>query len=247
MDRKYVNSPIIEAVCEFRLSPDTKWDLTIPGLIYEKVNNEFPNKEQRLIQEVEGVHGPQELQHQIRTSERALFLSNDRKTFIQVGPRLLAVNCLKPYPTWDRFNLKIKDAFKALIDTVEVKGFQRIGLRYINRIEVTGQSVNLDDCFEFRPFLGQALPQQNMTSFIVGCLLPFLDDRDSCRIQLSNAVPEEPNSSAFLLDLSYSIVQPQAVPVNQTLEWVESAHQQVEKIFEGCITDNLREVFQEVK
>lgn len=181
ISREYLNPPIIEAICEFRLAPDSQWDLTVPGLIYEKVGKEFPNKEQRLIQEVELTQGPQGMQQQIRTSERVLFLTNDRKVFMQVGPHLLAVNCLKPYPTWDGFKPKIENAFSALTGTVDIKGLQRIGLRYINRIEIAGQPVKLEDYFEFYPFLGRNLPQ-NMINFIVVCVLPFFDGRESCRI-----------------------------------------------------------------
>lgn len=245
MSRKYVNSPIIEAVCEFRLTPDSKWDLTIPGLIYEKVSNEFPNKEPRLIQEVEITQGPQGIQQQIRTSERILFLTNDRKTFIQVGPHLLAVNCLKPYPTWDGLKPMIEKAFRALINTIEVKGLQRIGLRYINRIEIPSLLVKLEDYFGFYPFLSLNLPQ-NIENFVVQCLLQFFDRRDSCKVQLTNAVPERSDNFSFLLDLDYFLAQPQTVLANQALQWVESAHQQVEAVFEGCITERLREIFQEV-
>lgn len=246
MRRKYLNPPIIEAVCEFRLAHDSKWDLTIPGLVYEKVTNEFPNKEQRLIQEVEFTQSPQGIQQQIRTSERVLFLTNDRKTFIQVGPHFLAINCLKPYPTWEGFKPWIEKAFSTLIETVDVERLQRIGLRYINRIEIPSRSIDLDNYFEFRPFLGQNLPQ-NMENFIVQCLLPFFDGRDSCKVQLTNAVPERPDNISFLLDLDYFLAQAQTVSANQALEWVEDAHQKVEEIFEGCIAERLREIFQEVK
>lgn len=52
MGKKYKNPPIVEVVCEFRLSDDTLWDLTIPGLLYEKLKDEFLHREQRLFQEV---------------------------------------------------------------------------------------------------------------------------------------------------------------------------------------------------
>jgi hypothetical protein len=32
----------------------------------------------------------------------------------------------------------------------------------------------------------------------------------------------------------------------EALAWVEEAHSQVEEVFEGCITDKLREMFEEV-
>ncbi len=246
MGKKYAEPPVIEAVCEFKLPADSEWDLTIPGLIYERVSAEFPHKEQHLVQEVNMKQSSEGTQHQIHTSERAVFLSDDRKAFLQMGPHLLAVNCLKPYPSWVGFKPRIENAFRALTNTVRFETLQRIGLRYINRIEIPSQSLDLDEYFEFRPFLGENLPQ-DMANFIVGCMLPFNERRDCCKVQLTNVVPEEPGDTAFLLDLDYFLVRPQAIPVNGALEWVEQAHEQVETLFEGCISARLRERFEEVK
>lgn len=243
MGKKYANPPIIEAVCEFRLPPDSQWDLTIPGLIYEEIKNEFPNKEQRLVQEIGIIQSPQGVQQQMRTTERMFFLSDDRRSFIQVGPRLLAVNRLKPYPHWERFKPQIERAFQALNGTINVETFQRIGLRYINRIELPGQLIDLEAYFDFRPFLGQALQQNPVGAFMIGCVFPFSDGKNACKVELTNAS----NSSAFTLDLDYFLAQPQTISVNQTLGWVENAHQHIEEIFEGCITQKLRDVFEEVK
>jgi uncharacterized protein (TIGR04255 family) len=41
MGRKYRSPPLVEALCEFRLTPDTPWDMTIPGLFYETVKHAF--------------------------------------------------------------------------------------------------------------------------------------------------------------------------------------------------------------
>lgn len=246
MGKKYKSPPIIESVCEFRLPPDTKWDLTIPGLIFEKVKEQFPHREPRVFQEVELKKGPQGVEQLTRSRERILFLTNDRNIFIQVGHRLFAINCLKPYPTWNRYKPKIEIAFKALTDTIEVKNLQRIGLRYINRIEIPEVSVKLDDYFEFRPFLGSRLPK-DMKNFIVGCVLPFAHMEAECNLQLTAAVPEKHGSHAFILDLDYFPVQSQVIQSFEALNWVEKAHTHIEEIFEGCITAHLRKIFQEVK
>lgn len=244
MSRKYLNPPIVEAVCEFRITSDSKWDLTIPGLVYEKVGKQFPKKEQRLLQRIEATKSPQGNEQHVSTEERVLFLTNNRKMFIQMGSRLLAVNCLKPYPTWNGFKPEIENAFDALCDIVDIKGLQRIGLRYINHIEIPRTSVNLEDYFEFRPFQGRNLPQV-LESFIVGSVFPSSDEQDACKVQLTNATCEKPGHSAFLLDLDYFLSQPQPLPVNKASQWVETAHDQVESIFEGCITDKLRKIFEE--
>jgi len=247
MSRKYANPPIVEVVCELRASPDSKWDLTIPGLIYEELKDNFPNKEQRVVQEIELQKQEfNNIQQLLRSDERAMFFSPDRKTFVQVGNRLLAINRLKPYILWNELKPKIENAFYAFRKSTEINGLQRIGLRYINRIEITDKQIRLEEYLNFRPFLGGKLPQ-NLVSFVVGCLIPFSDGRDICKLQISDVIPDKDSNSSFLLDIDYYLNKPLAVPLSEVLEWMELAHQNIEEMFEACITDQLREFFGEVK
>ena len=73
MSNKYLNPPIVEVVCELRASSDSKWDLTIPGLIYEELKGDFPNKEQRIFQEF-GFQQQEvsNVQQVLRSDERAM-------------------------------------------------------------------------------------------------------------------------------------------------------------------------------
>lgn len=248
MSKRYANPPIVEVSCEFQLSQDTPWDLTIPGLMYEQIKKEFQHREQRSFSEIRINNEAREIQQQtnININKRILFFTNDKKMFVQVGTNFLSINCLAPYSSWDNFKSKIEKAFHALKEVVDIKGLQRIGLRYVNRIEIPGQSVKLEDFFEFRPFLGSMLPQ-NITSYIIGCAWPFSDGRDMCRVQLTNAVPNKPEDIASILDLDYFLARPQGILPNQVQEWVDDAHQQIESLFEGCIANRLREIFGEVK
>jgi len=245
--RKYKNPPIVEAVCEFRLTPNTPWDLTVPGLFYEKVKNNFPKREQRVFQEVELAQETQGLRHQIRTSERILLFTPNRKMLIQIGPRLLTVNALKPYPSWQVFRAQIEMAWETIQGIIEIRGIQRIGLRYINRIELREKEpVELKDYFEFYPFIGSRLPQ-NTVSFIVGSQFSYEADRDRCRVQLTPAPGSGGDNPSFILDIDYFLSRPLAIEVSDALHWVEEAHTRVEDVFEGCIKNRLRELFEEVQ
>jgi len=246
MGRKYKNPPVVEAICEFRLTSDTPWDLTVPGLFYEKVKNVFVHREQRMVQEVELTQGPQGLQQQIRTSERILLFTEDKKMLVQLGPRLLVVNALKPYPAWQNFKPKIEAAWKGLQTVLDVRALQRISLRYINRVEIPAQKVVLEEYFEFYPFVGKRLPQ-NLVTFIAGVEFPYADGRDRCLVQLTPAPNSPEGKSVFMLNIEYFLAQPRSVKVTDALDWVDEAHSQVEKVFEGCITDRLRDLFGEVK
>ena len=244
MSKHYGNPPIIEAVCEFKLTQDSSWDLTIPGIMYENLADEFPKRERHLLQEVETKKVEEGVQQQLRTTERVRFLSEDTKAFFQIGPYVLAVHCLKPYPTWAVFRAMIEKGFSVLGAVGDIGGLQRIGLRYINRVEIPGQRVELDDYFEFRPFLGERLPQ-DMNTFLVGCVLPFSEQRDLCKVQLADAVLENQETSAFMLDLDYFLAKPNSVSVDNALLWVDQAHERVEEVFEACITPALRALFGE--
>ena len=132
MRRKYADPPIVEAVCEFRLTPETPWDLTIPGLFYEQVKETFPHREQRVVQEVVFKQEPHGIQQQIQARERILLFTKDRKQLLQLGTRLLAISALKPYLGWEIFKQSIEQAWNVLQQISEIKGIDRIELRYIN-------------------------------------------------------------------------------------------------------------------
>lgn len=149
MSRKYNNPPIMEALCEFQFVPSQPWDMTIPGLLYEKISGEFPVKKPQMgfgigFQPKEGG-----IEQRVEMSQRMQFFSSDKSALVQVGPDLLTVNHLKPYPTWELFKpliLKNLEIYQAI---TKPKGFKRIGLRYINKIEFDEHPIELTEYFNY--------------------------------------------------------------------------------------------------
>jgi uncharacterized protein (TIGR04255 family) len=248
--KKYVKSPIVEAVCEIRFTPESRWDLTVPGLFYREVKDKFPLKENRLLRSVNIIPDKPDMTPEISDQELAVFLAEDKKTFIQLGLHvpLLSINHLGPYHSWNEFQPNIELVFGKLmgIEGVDIKGIQRIGLRYINIIEIPEKPIDPVKYFEYGIRLGEKLPQ-GVWNYIVSNIFRFFEGRDSCRVQLTDAVPSDPKHLAVRLDFDYYLAKPKAISTDETLDWVETAHQNVEDIFEGCITDELRKLFEEVK
>lgn len=214
MNRKYANPPIIEAVCEFRVTQDTSWDMTVPGLLYEKLRDEFPRREDRLVQEWDMASRSARRRRPVLRSQRILFLTEERNMFVQLGPRLLAVHVLEPYPTWSAFQSKIVKAWESLTHIVEIKGLERIGLRYVNKIELPRFEDNLEDYFDFYPFVGDRLPQ-NLAGFLLVAEYRCAEGRDHCTVGLSNT---DKNGKRFFLDLDYFMVQTKDIPISGALD-----------------------------
>ena len=245
MTLETVDYPIIEAVCEFKPASDTKWDLTIPGLIYRELGDTFPEKEERSLQNVEIKPTEKGLQQKLTRDNRVLFFMPDKKIFFQIGKKVMAIHCVKPYPKWGQFKPTIAKVYNTLRGIVAFDNLERIGLRYINRIEIPNSPTALKESFEFRPSLSEDL-LGNLNSFFLGCEFNFSEGNDSCRVQLTKTDSEGPDTLAFILDIDYFLSKANSVTADNALDWVEKAKGHVNDIFKKCITEKLKNSFKEV-
>jgi uncharacterized protein (TIGR04255 family) len=246
VSRKYSNPPIVEALCEFRFVPIQPWDMTIPGLLYEKINSEFPEKQQQMAFDMGFQPKKGGVEQKVEMTQRMQFLRSDKSALVQVGPDLLTINHLKPYPTWEAFKPLIFNNLKMYREITKPKGFKRVGLRYINKIEFDKSPIELSDYFSYYPFIPKGLPQTR-EAFNVRIEIPYEDGRDRLLLTLASTIPEKPEVLSLLLDLDYIMAIPEHVPLDQAPDWIEKAHTRVENAFEACITDKCRALFGEVK
>lgn len=245
MSRKYEHPPLIEALCEIQFAPDTPWDLVSPGLMYEQVREQFPLRRPGRAVSLNVSQAGQGIGQEIQIVDRVQFLRDDEQALIQVGPQLLVVNHLQPYPSWDAFRPLIAMAIDAHRRVIQPTGIHRIGLRYINRIALPQTRILLEDYFEVYPKLGSDLPTDHGT-FIVGLQFAFAGGRDALTLKLQTVSPDTDNGLAISLDIDYFLADPGAISTDAVMEWVDDAHIQVEQIFEASIKDTLREQFGEI-
>lgn len=245
----YENPPLRETVCEFRFAPESQWDLSLPGLIYARLQKQFPKKLSSRSSSIAATItiGPEGSQQRIEQAEEFRFWREDELGAIKIGPHLLSITHYKPYPTWPKVLPVIKQALEAYLAVAEPKAFQRIGLRYINEFLFDANpTVELEDYFDFYPFLGDRM-SKDFGSFIVGVHLLFEeDDRDALRVQLSPSVGNEESKLPIILDLDYSLLRPGEVTFDRVYDWLEVGHSRIEETFEGSIKPRLRERFGEV-
>jgi uncharacterized protein (TIGR04255 family) len=254
MSSQYKNAPIREVVCEFRFQEGSSWDLSIPGLIYGKMSDEFPRKLTPPTPEISTtVVGAPEGRAQQALQQLSVGLIHDSLRFwraedesgvISVATNRISVSHYKPYPSWEAFLPIILRAFNAYTDATLPKGLQRVGLRYINEIHFDVSDINLEDYFDFYPFQGPGLPQD---IFGFNCVIEshFSDDRDGLRLRIANRTPSLPETVTILLDLDYFLLNPLSIELEDVSEWLNVAHKRIEDTFEGCLKDSLRAKFSE--
>ena len=239
----YKNPPIVEAVCEFRFSKNTVWDSHIPSKLYEKIKDEFPNTEKRKEQHLKINTTEKGIENShLESTDRCVYLNNERTILIQIAPRMISISCLKPYPSWEVFREKIKLAYDILGELTEINEIDRIGLVYVDKIEIPEKRVELEEYFKFYPHLSNELPQV-IGNFIIGCDFVYNEGRDLCRLQLTKAMPEKKENNAFLLTTDYFTAKVNSVKPGDAINWIEDAHIEIKKIFIGCITEKSEDLF----
>ena len=254
MRREYSNPPIREAVCEFLFQEDGRWDWAAPGLVYSALRDEFPK---RLPGDVPSAPttpaaespnllqpGLQQLEVRLVSQGPLKFWREDDDTgYIAVAPYRLGVHHFRPYPNWERFSDIISKAFEAYLNVLNPTEVQRIGLRYINDIDLDGVTVQLEEYFNFYPFLGRNIPQQ-LSQFHCLVQMDFENGLDSLKLQIANAQLNNMQGHRIILDLDYFLARPQNFALSGTSDWLEKAHVNLESVFEGCLKDSARLLFE---
>ena len=253
MSQLYSNPPIREAVCEFRYQDDGRWDSAAPGLIYSAMSSDFPRRlagerpaaPPAPVAELPNLSSRGGPQLELRIFEQSplrFWREGDEFGYIAVSPYRLSVHHFRPYPSWEVLSGIITQGAQAYQDVLNPKRVQRIGLRYINEINFSLASVELEEFFDFYPFVGQSIPQ-DLTRFHCLVQFDFEGARDSLILQIGNGPESESDNAQINLDLDYYLARPDAFELSQTNDWLQTAHANLESVFEGCLKDSARELF----
>jgi uncharacterized protein (TIGR04255 family) len=154
---------------------------------------------------------------------------------------------LRPYTGWGRFKPAILRAVEAYTKVAGPSAIRRLGLRYINRIEIQEKSeVRIEDYLLAVPKVPDDLPQL-FGSWAQRVEIPLLEAAGVLILQSGSVRAEEEKTAAFMLDLDFVTRIQQPLPLDEAETRLEIAHAEVERAFEACITDEARKLFSEAK
>ena len=253
MTQQYLNPPVREVVCEFRYEDDGTWDGASPGLVYAALSDEFPR---RLVEDrpapppepsaqASRLLPPGAQQVGLRVVPELplrFWRHNDESGVFAVAPYRLAVSHFRPYPSWEVFREIVVRGSQAYQDVLNPTGLNRIGLRYINAISVGQLPVELEEFFNFYPFVGPSIGL-NVSRFHCLVQMEFEDGRDSLVLQMASIPSSEEQSAQITLDLDYFPAPSSQLDFEVITDWLERAHTNLQGVFEGCLTDSARELF----
>jgi len=246
-ERHYLNAPITEAVIDLVVQPTADISLEKLEMIFDEA---YPKKEPLVLNQVQFAGGT------TTTSQQSLgwrFRNVDGLYVYQTRLNGFGASQLAPYQDWMTFSREARRLWNRYFGSIGPVTFQRLGLRYINRIDIPLPLNDFGDYLLTAPLVSPHLPQ-GLSHYLMSLTIPIDEfvtaavteavlNQDAVAMQ-ALVPPLKPNTVSILLDIDVS--QMVAVPSTEALVWERFEYMRKIKnhVFESCITDRTRELFQ---
>ena len=246
MGEKLRHPPLVEAICEFRFLENGAWDWTIPGRLYERIQGEFPDRAQVQAINVQIEPSVEGLGAVLGASipDRVQLRRTDGSALVQVGPQMLTVNHLRPYPSWESFLAIISLILRAYHDLAPTASLGRIGLRYINQLALQEGRPNIAEYLTMAPNLNERL-QRPLRAFYQRYELEQMQPKGTLIHQTGTQLI---NGEQLVLGLDLDFVSQDVAHLQDVAAmtgWLNEAHDLVYDAFISSIHPELLQEFKE--
>ena len=238
----YRKPPIVEAILEFQFDQEISFERV------QKASTKFASAYPTSETEFE-IQGNIELGSQKSTiNQRTIGVklsSKDQSKVILARIRSVGFAELAPYSGWANFIASAKQNFSTWQKSIGNQKISRIGLRYINRIDIPNNGTGIipaEYVTMHPPKPGIGLINQ-IDFYTMQVQMPLGVDNLHVTVNTATIASPVPAANSLLLDLDlYTTVD---IPRREDHLWerVEGMRTQKNATFEACITDASRELF----
>jgi uncharacterized protein (TIGR04255 family) len=170
--------------------------------------------------------------------------TGDGTRLLSVGPNTLSVSMLKPYGEdgWEReFLPRITKALKAYKKVAKPLSVSRIGVRYINQIQIPDAEADVENYIALKDSAPELL-KATLVSFVRRQEY-VKDDTTKVIITYAKTIPTMPNHTGLLLDIDTIWDSKTINEEKDIIRKVKDLHRLEGAVFEALITDSARELF----
>jgi uncharacterized protein (TIGR04255 family) len=240
--RKYPNAPITEAIIQLLVEPAAGQSFAQLALCHEGEENAYPTKNEILLET--GMQISTSLATQLAQQHRFIYSSADKKQVYQVRTHGFSFSRLAPYDSWEPFSNEARRLWQVYRERLKPLAVTRQSVRYVNRLDVPAASrIEIKDYLRTQPEIAEGLPQ-TLVGYFMQLQIPIEDIR--CHLLLNETIGESSKSGCVGLILDIDLFRADDIPQDEGGIWqmFETMRVRKNEIFEACITDRARELFQ---
>jgi len=231
----YEKAPLQEAIFEANFATDVVDDVTLPGLFFEKIAHDFPQKNNV------NVIGTRPLNKEELKNIPVVQAWNEARTrCLQFGPEIIAANDTA-YTGWENFVPMVNLLLKSYFECVNPLIAKKVGFRCINRFVIPHTNVIIPDYFRINLALSPTL--QGSAGFNINLLkqATFNETKINAQVRFASDLLK-PNESgfAFILDIDAFTLNELTNDPKTLLKKAADCHEFLKRIFEDLLQDKTR-------
>jgi uncharacterized protein (TIGR04255 family) len=232
----YRRAPITEAVIEIR----TKTVLQGGEIdrVVARLGKKYPTAAQKLFEVSVEVRETDSKANQLLTGYR--LASADGTRVVNVGTKSISTAKIAPYEGWERFTEEARANWDLWLKIVGWQPIERIGVRYINRIDVpTLGRFNLGEYLNFLPAMPRSL-DNGIEHFAMNAVVPV--GKDELKLVLNAGSTPSPLIGYQSLIVDLDVFRDTNLPTDEPDLWklIDQIRPHKNDVFESCITDKTR-------
>lgn len=239
----YVKAPITEGVIHLSVADTASAD-DLQKLV-RRLRTDYPHQE-----------GLSPINVTINTTAGAITLpqpvhgyrlkSTDQADIVVILTNGITTSRLAPYPGWEHLRDRARSAWSEWRRIVKAGPPQRIGIRYLNRIDIPidhNAPLDTDDYLTFTPRIPN-FSNKPLAGFLVQATKPTESEYWNTTITSYVAAPS-PLIGYVSLVLDVDVFRTEKIPGRDSDLWncIDAVRPLKNSIFEACITDKTRRLF----
>ena len=241
--KHYVRAPLTEALIDIRVELPSEIELSNLLRMQTGQENTYPKREDCLI-----AHGEMSVGSEVRASAKQTpngyrFVSQDNRQIFQARRDGFTFNRLAPYDSWESFRDEARRLWTLYRSIADPKNITRIGVRYINRLDLPLPITDFKDYLRTVPEISSGM-SQGLSGYFMQLKLPQTDLNAMLVLNQALIPPPAPKVVSVLLDID--LYSDSDLPSDEQGLWerFEILRTRKNKVFEACITDRVRRMIQ---
>jgi len=239
----FSNPPIVEALMDIRVQLDEKTDIKGLSTLQDPIKERYNQiKEQFIYSGTFKLDKDPAIESSKPTIRGFMFNSEKEKKVVQSRIDGFTFSKLKPYENWDIFFSEGQSLFKSYLEIAKPISIFRIGLRFINRIEVPMGFLDFNEYILTNPQIAPGIPQA-VSNFFLRVEIPNIDNQSKAIVSVTMDKITSNNKLPLMLDID----------VFHEYEYISSPEVMWEKfislrefkndIFFNTVTEKCKELF----
>jgi uncharacterized protein (TIGR04255 family) len=236
--------PIKEAVIDIRVILSNDFDITSVKEIIEPLKDEYPKVETTKRSGVD--FGFNKGERVVKAEDVEIFgyrlWSGDKTQVVLMTSEGFTFSRLSPYSNWEIFEGEAKRLLDIYLDQVSPLSITRLAVRYINKLEIKQEKINLSEILTAPPSIPKDLAI-NIEGFLNRIIIK--DVESDCRAIVTQAPSSDMSSGypSIILDIDAFYEKRDGIDTSEIWSIINKLRMFKNDIFFKSITDNQLEAY----